>query len=483
MVLLLTAHNVLAQKPQGKLPKKAPLAAQPPEVEEEIRQAMALINLSRVAAGLDTVSLSATLSAWCDKHAQYLVLNSNSDKIAGLKAHEEYKELPGYSQDGARAGMSSDICQGAGPLYSARAFIASLYHRIPLLQPELKSIGIGLRGYGTMNEVTVLDCLSGTEGGASIPVVCYPGPGQTDIPCEMSREMPDPTNSVNTAGYPVTVTFTQRQKIDSATIKLTDKFGRVIPCYLSSPAQPATYFSQWNTVCAIPIAPLSAGSEYHVEINCLVNGSPFSKHYTFTTKAGTGNTVSQIADQTPLSTFSMSWNEERYVDCNTAQHVGYMTDKEKLVVWILNMARLNPQLFAESVLKAYPRVTNQDKMNQSAFYQSLIVSMKTLPAQGVLLPDSLCTESALCHAVATGTTGYEGHNRITKDCIKKKHLRGECCDYGNEEPLSIVVDLLIDEDEPSLGHRTLCLSSLFGKIGVAIQPHKSYKHTAVLDFY
>jgi hypothetical protein len=46
----------------------------------------------------------------------------------------------------------------------------------------------------------------------------------------------------------------------------------------------------------------------------------------------------------------------------------------------------------------------------------------------------------------------------------------------------IVLQLLIDHDVPSLGHRIICLSSAYSVVGVSIQYHSRYGKCAVLDF-
>ena len=77
--------------------------------------------------------------------------------------------------------------------------------------------------------------------------------------------------------------------------------------------------------------------------------------------------------------------------------------------------------------------------------------------------------------------GYAGHKRVNADCEKQKSYNGECCDYGNDDPLEIILSLLIDEGIPSLGHRKVFLSA-YTKIGVSIQPHKRYGTGVVFDF-
>ncbi len=152
-----------------------------------------------------------------------------------------------------------------------------------------------------------------------------------------------------------------------------------------------------------------------------------------------------------------------------------MTDAEKEVIYVLNLARMNPVLFANTVVKKYPA-------NHSDYYTSLLATMLTLKPIKLLYPDSLCFAGALCHAINSGAEGYAGHTRSTEECRKKWYYNGECCDYGHNKPLDIIMSLLIDEDVPSLGHRDICLSG-YKKIGVSIQFHKAYRHTAVLDFH
>ena len=45
----------------------------------------------------------------------------------------------------------------------------------------------------------------------------------------------------------------------------------------------------------------------------------------------------------------------------------------------------------------------------------------------------------------------------------------------------IVMQLLIDHDVPSLGHRINCLNKEYTKIGVSVQPHIKWDICAVID--
>ncbi len=183
----------------------------------------------------------------------------------------------------------------------------------------------------------------------------------------------------------------------------------------------------------------------------------------------------------PLSAFSSEWNDSKYLQCNTAGKVGYMDAKEKEVIYILNLLRTDPKLFANTVVKKYPEYSGQGYLRKIREYKSLMNTLQKMKPLPLLYPDELCYKSAQCHAYSSGKKGYVGHDR-KEGCRSKKHFNGECCDYGHDDPLAILMSLLIDEHIPSLSHRMICLS-IYKKIGVSIEPHKSYRYNAVLDFF
>lgn len=190
-----------------------------------------------------------------------------------------------------------------------------------------------------------------------------------------------------------------------------------------------------------------------------------------------------ITTGSPLSAYSEKWNDVKYDTCNTAANANYMSKTEKGVIYILNLIRTNPSLFAKTVLKKYPSVSGNGYLaNDNYYFKSLVDTLLTLSPKKILYPDKDCFISAKSHAYQSGSTGYVGHERKTQESKIKKHYYGECCDYGHNDPLEIVLSLLIDEGIPSLGHRIVCLTD-YARIGVSIQPHTKYGTNTVLDFY
>ncbi|MEO7265293.1 MAG: hypothetical protein ABIW38_10290 [Ferruginibacter sp.] len=184
----------------------------------------------------------------------------------------------------------------------------------------------------------------------------------------------------------------------------------------------------------------------------------------------------------PLAAFSEEWNDSKYAICNTAANVDYLNEEEKSLIHILNLARTNPALFANTVITKYVNTTDKKYLLKNKYLISLFATMKNLKATGILEPDKKCFTSASCHAETSGLSGYVGHDRANNKCEKNSYYFGECCDYGHDKALDILMALLIDENVSSLGHRKICLDPSYKTIGVSIQPHKIYRHNAVLDF-
>jgi len=192
--------------------------------------------------------------------------------------------------------------------------------------------------------------------------------------------------------------------------------------------------------------------------------------------------VITIHAQTPLSRFSKAWNDPKYQVCNTAAGASYMSAREKELMFILNMARMNPKLFGETVVAKYPDSSDHPGIESSPYYLSLKAWLPTIQPSGILQPDSLCYISAHCHAVASGKSGYVGHER-TPECKWVRRYYGECADYGNSTAFEILMSLFIDDGVESLGHRTGCFDDKFKSLGVSIEPHEKYGTNAVMDFY
>ncbi len=170
---------------------------------------------------------------------------------------------------------------------------------------------------------------------------------------------------------------------------------------------------------------------------------------------------------------SQSWNKEQLIKANTAVNIKYLTNVEKETILYLNLARMYPKDFVKI------EVGKTDELNSSEknYKVSLIKKLNSMNALMPLVFDESLYDFAKCYSKEMGEKGIVGHNR--KKC--KSGYFAECCSYGMYNGRDIILQLLIDSDVPSLGHRKICLSENYSKIGVSVHAHKKYGTGAVLD--
>lgn len=268
------------------------------------RKALAKVNACRADAGLKPVALDDAFSRACLKHARYLVINEGHPSLEGLKAHEEDLKLPGSSEEGDNAGRKSDIAMGDfDPLDAVDSWMATLYHRVPILEPNLERIGFGCARGRRQGWVTVLNVGSGRSKGPRPFPVFYPADNQIGVPLNFpnSGEIPDPIPEDKTgkAGYPITASFPPNMALANAIGKLTDSQGQETPVWFSSPEMVANPKydpkRQSATVCLIPKEPLKPRATFHVHLQGRLNGKVWEKNWKFTTGDGGQSVVAAKA--------------------------------------------------------------------------------------------------------------------------------------------------------------------------------------------
>jgi uncharacterized protein YkwD len=156
------------------------------------------------------------------------------------------------------------------------------------------------------------------------------------------------------------------------------------------------------------------------------------------------------------------------------------------VLKIINEVRTDPQEFLKARLMPYIK---EKGMADNSYAKSLVEDLKTAKKVNPLESSALLTRLARGHALDMGGHGKVGHessngttfvNRLRKKV--KTGMIAENCDYGNSDPLDIVMSLLIDDGVASLGHRKNILHPQLKYVGIAIEKHKTYRMNCVMDF-
>ena len=150
-----------------------------------------------------------------------------------------------------------------------------------------------------------------------------------------------------------------------------------------------------------------------------------------------------IHSQRPSWPDLSGWDTTLLSKANTAKSVDYMTDEEKRVIFITNLARMNGTLFATTILD--PFLEGEPKTKYTRSLQRDLSKLKGLQP---LYPEKDLYNIAYEHAVKSGKRGSVGHqdfDRRFKSVMGKYIKVAENCAYGFEKGATNALQLLIDE--------------------------------------
>ncbi|MCL5960220.1 MAG: CAP domain-containing protein [Chloroflexi bacterium] len=250
------------------------------------QNALDVINYYRSLAGAAPLKLDPALTKAAAAHAKYYVANYGDPSLAGMGLHYEAIFRPGFTgsswTDRARvAGYSNwavdeNIGLVGNPQKAVDYFVNTINHRWNMLHPSAVHLGYGI---SSKPAIDVFDLgFRGDRPAEALPTV-YPGNGQKDVPLSSSiGESPDPLPGVRRPlGYPITVSFHLQDSVKWGDYSLVDSSGQPVQLYTAQ--------KQWlRSLALIPANPLKPGTTYTVRIGGTVNGQPFSKSWSFTTK-------------------------------------------------------------------------------------------------------------------------------------------------------------------------------------------------------
>jgi len=267
------------------------LAADAPDLHT---QAIDKINAYRRLSGISPVKADPTLSQGCQLHANYLLKNFDAALAGQIDVHDEDPKLPSFTAEGRQAARAAVVSQARGPrdpLLSIDLWMASFYHRIPLLDPNLTRIGVGFANQHENEWFVVIDVKSGKNRPKEITVIRYPTDNQRGVPCIFALGAPEVPNPIpmngdsRGAGHPITVSFyAGRWAITAASARLTDGAGKEVPAWFSCPEKPAVKGGYGtNSICLIPQLPLQPNAKYTVNAAARVNGREWKRTWSFQT--------------------------------------------------------------------------------------------------------------------------------------------------------------------------------------------------------
>ena len=252
--------------------------------------ALDAINAARAKAGLAAVRLDDRVTEGATSHAYWWLFNLALPEVKGLGIHKEVSGTPGFTGNSMRdrattfgyplASMAEDITHRGTPAGAMSDWVDSVYHRFPIMRPDLDVIGYGAAVGGGL-PIDVMDMGYRNEAGDSSQEVLYPAPSQTQVPVAfLGNELPDPVPSGGKypTGYPITINFNLRVGVQVLDWSVTDDSGQRVDSYTIAPS-----IADENVYTILPKSPLKPGAVYHVHVTASIQGRSATRDWGFTT--------------------------------------------------------------------------------------------------------------------------------------------------------------------------------------------------------
>ncbi|MGB0060197.1 FHA domain-containing protein [Candidatus Binatus sp.] len=272
---------------------------------------LARVNYYRAMVKLPPIVEDAAASSGDRAHTMYIVKNYHDAIMSsglGAEMHTEDPGKPGFTPEGLEAAKSSDMdvwsmrgdageAGGWGsPEWSIDGWMALPFHRMPILNPRLRSAGFGL--YCESDACAAgLNLLKGSQGkmpaaaAASMPIE-FPADGGTVAIRSFENEWPNPLTSCPgyTAPSGLAITLQLGDWLDThlgdyslARVNADGSRTAVVACGIDSNSysNPDAYsqdlgrnvLKSYGTVVIIPRAPLDKGAKYAVHLSA--NGKQY----------------------------------------------------------------------------------------------------------------------------------------------------------------------------------------------------------------
>ena len=180
------------------------------------------------------------------------------------------------------------------------------------------------------------------------------------------------------------------------------------------------------------------------------------------------------------------WPKDSLELANTAGSHINLNVEEKKIIQLINLARMDGRSFMNRIAKPYIKANDKD---DDEYVEGLYADLRNTRNLHLLRPLEALHKSASHHAHDMGSKGLLGHDSSDGTTFTmrihnfhKPVTVSENINYGYEDAISIVMEMLIDEGVTNRTHRHNILGQTFNHIGVSIRPHKMMEFNCVMDF-
>jgi len=260
-----------------------------------------LLNQQRQQCGLPAVQENTALDQAAQSHAQYLATNnvmtdtevSGNPGFTGVTYTDRNVHF-GYSQSLYSSGVSGGYYTNA-KLTEAQygqqlvyGWLSGVYH-IAIGAWPITAVGIGdvETSYAGFPQVWASMSIGNLQPLTHSAPLTFPCQGTTGVAYRSSGETPEPPNTSGAWGTPVAVVGNPQDTIVTQSGTMTDTSGTVITLQVLDSSKDPNKLLPANEGVAYSATPLSPNASYAVSLTGTINGTPFSRTFTFTT----GNVV------------------------------------------------------------------------------------------------------------------------------------------------------------------------------------------------
>ena len=211
--------------------------------------------------------------------------------------------------------------------------------------------------------------------------------------------------------------------------------------------------------------------------------------YVFDSREGTWRNIYHAGIDASSEEYDFrEWDNPFYRLASTARHTKYVSPMAKELIYLHNLCRTNPKLFANTYAKKY---LGSDWNRPPDHYVSSL-KKKLLNSESVpfLYPYQPYFKAAKAHArdlsdsqtFAHESSDGTGFGKRLKKFSNAGGYRAENIQGGTSTPIDCFFSLMIDRGVPSYGHRENIMFGELGYIGIGIEEGGLYGLNWVFDF-
>ena len=178
------------------------------------------------------------------------------------------------------------------------------------------------------------------------------------------------------------------------------------------------------------------------------------------------------------------FSSPKFSSLNTAAKEFYLSDDEKQVVALFNLARYDSKTFIKEV------ILNSGYDTSISEVSDLIKEFKNRKSIFPLMPAFSLFKAAMMHAKDMGESGLTGHHssdgknyqdRIHQ-YVTSNTLIAENYLVGSGDPVDVVMSFLLQKGENGTEYKRNILDENIHYIGISIKPHRLNCSNTVVDF-